>query len=240
MSPKLRRMDSRQIIAALKELRVPHDRIAAVIGRDRSAATKMLNGKRSVKVNEVAPLTDLIEEFRAKGGDEGLSIPAAAPAVDPRVIPTLLQVRYRVRAGLWQEVEFEEPPEDIAYPVLPNPKFAEWPQWLELVEGDSANLKIPDGHYIHVVDAREMGYAPKTGDWVVVERRRDQGAIRERTVKQVEVVDGIPLSLIRLWPRSSNPKWKEPVDMANGAREGEEGVEAVIVGLVIGAYDPHF
>jgi hypothetical protein len=42
-----------------------------------------------------------------------------------------------------------------------------------------------------------------------------------------------------LWPRSTNPRWSEPIDLTHGARNDEE-VEASIVGLVIGAYDPEF
>ena len=153
-----------------------------------------------------------------------------------KLAPRFLSVRYRVQAGLWMEDDAQAPVEEIEYAVLPHPRFAQWPQWLELVVGDSANLKVPEGHYVHVVDACEMGYAPKTGDWVIVERRRDQGAVRERTVKQVEVQD----DGVVLWPRSTNPKWSKPVDLTNGTRRGEEGVEAFIVGYVIGAYDPTF
>lgn len=153
-----------------------------------------------------------------------------------RVAPSFLPVRYKVQAGLWFEPDGEEPAEDLLLPVLPLPKYAAFPQWLEKVVGDSANMRLSDGCYIHVVDAIELGYAPKHDDWVVVVRERDQGAVRERTVKQVEVgADG----QVRLWPRSTNPRWQEPVDFRAGARPGED-VTAEIVGLVVGSYDPHF
>jgi len=163
-------------------------------------------------------------------GEAGVSEPGA------RFVPAFLPVRYRVRAGLWQELEFDEPPEPGHIAVLPDRRYADWPQWLEKVEGPSANLKIPDGHYIHVVDAIEMGYEPKSGDWVVVERRRDQVAVRERTVKQVEVNGGG----VKLWPRSSDARYQEAVCMTDGARTNEDGIEVEVVGLVIGAYDPSF
>jgi len=237
-------MDSRQIIAALKELRVPHERIASAIGRDRSAATKMLSGKRSVKANEIAALTALIDEHRRR--EPHLEPPQPATEADVRIVPRFLGVRYRVQAGQWYEIEFEEPPQQISLAVVPDPRFANWPQWLELVLGDSVNLKIPPGHYAHVVDAIEMGYAPKPGDWVVVERRRDQGRTRERTIKQVEITaDGI----VRLRARSTNPIWEratvlafrngEPITDA-GVEAGDDTTEVEIVGLVIGAYDPSF
>ena len=145
-----------------------------------------------------------------------------------------LPVRYSVQAGLWYEIDAEEPPEHRSVAVAPHPAFERFPQWLEKVVGDSVDLKIPAGHYAHVVDAQEMGYAPRHGDWVVVERRRDQGCVRERTIKQIEMSEG----RVALWPRSRNPKWSEPVDLAAGARPGDTEVQ--IVGLVIGAYDPDF
>lgn len=203
-----------------------------------TAVKDILSGKS--KRPEFKTLLAIANELGCAVSDftDGPSGAEPAPP-DHRIIGNILQVRYRVRAGLWQEVEFEEPPEDFSLHVLPSPKFAEWPQWLERVEGDSVNLRVPDGHYIHVVDALEMGYSPRTGDWVVVERLRDQGAIRERTVKQVEVVAGVPRDLVRLWPRSTNPKWSDPMDLQMGARPDEE-VEARIVGLVVGSYDPEF
>ena len=153
-----------------------------------------------------------------------------------KLAPRFLPVRYKVHAGHWFEVDTDEPPEQVALAVLPDPRFDQFPQWLEKVEGDSVDLKIPDGHYAHVVDAGEMGYTPKNGDWVVVERHRDDGAIRERTIKQVEVTsDG----RVRLWPRSSNPKWNGPLDYTNGARPGES-IAVFIVGLVVSAIDADF
>lgn len=165
------------------------------------------------------------------------AVNAEPPVVttDIKLAPRFLPVRYRVQAGLWYEIDAEEPPEQVALAVLPDPRYASFPQWLEKVVGDSVDLKIPPNHYAHVVDAVEMGYAPKDGDWVVVERRRDQGAVRERTIKQVEIVDGD----VRLCPRSSNPKWRDPVELTAGARN-PESVEVEIVGLVIGAYNPDF
>jgi hypothetical protein len=104
-------------------------------------------------------------------------------------------------------VDADEPPEQVALAVLPDPRFERFPQWLEKVVGDSADLKIPNGHYAHVVDAIEMGYAPRAGDWVVVERRSDQGGKRERTIKQVELG---PRGQVRLFPAPRTPGGKNP------------------------------
>lgn len=64
-------MDSDSIVAALKRYRVPHDRIAKVIGRERSAATKLLSGVRRVQADELVPLAELIGEYEREAGDLG-------------------------------------------------------------------------------------------------------------------------------------------------------------------------
>lgn len=149
---------------------------------------------------------------------------------DGKIVPLYLPVRYRVQAGAWIEMDYAEqeypsPPRAVA----PDPAYSDWPQWLELVVGDSVDREIQGGSFAHVVDAIEMGYALVDKDFVVVERRRDSGRLRERSIKQVEKQrDGS----VELWPRSHNPAWSTPLVLAYA----EEGVEVEIVGLVIGAY----
>lgn len=146
--------------------------------------------------------------------------------------PNFLPVRYRVQAGYWLEVDdyvhdYHAPPQ----PVMADPRYAGCAQWLEEVVGDSVNLKIPAGGFAHVVDAIDMGYAPRREDFVVVERRRAGGQLRERTIKQIEIRDGV----VELWPRSSNEKWNSPVILTDGV-SADEDIEVVIAGLVVGAY----
>lgn len=62
-------MDSDTIIEGLKRYNIPHDVIAEVIGRDRTVATKMLGGKRSVKVNEIELLQQLIAKYELEAGE---------------------------------------------------------------------------------------------------------------------------------------------------------------------------
>lgn len=150
-----------------------------------------------------------------------------------QIVPSFLGVRYRVQAGNWFEVDNESQVEIApGQPVAPDPRYAEYPQWLELVVGESANRRIQDGEFAHVVDAIAMYYEPKHGDWVVVERSRAGGLLHERTIKQVEIDrDGV----VRLCPRSTDPRWQTALCLTDGARDGED-VEVQIVGKVIGAY----
>lgn len=61
-------MDSDAIIEGLKRYGVPHERIAEVLGKDRTVATKMLGGKRSVKVHELEALRALVAEYEEEAG----------------------------------------------------------------------------------------------------------------------------------------------------------------------------
>jgi hypothetical protein len=56
-------MDTGGIVEALRRHKVPHERIAAALGRDRTAATKMMTGRRTIKAIEVDPLLALVREY---------------------------------------------------------------------------------------------------------------------------------------------------------------------------------
>jgi SOS-response transcriptional repressor LexA len=113
--------------------------------------------------------------------------------------------------------------------TVADPRFPQADQWISEVGGDSVNqLGILDGDLVHCVWYEAARGAPQTGDIVEVERIRYQGALRELTVKQVEVVG----NQIRLWPRSTNTRWTDPIVITDGAVEGEE-MEVYIRGLVL-------
>jgi len=85
------RMDAEGIIESLKRNRVPHDRIATAIGRDRTAATKMLKGTRSVKATEIPALLALVKEFEGENIGNMPEHPLADPDQDyvrVEVLPT--------------------------------------------------------------------------------------------------------------------------------------------------------
>lgn len=143
-----------------------------------------------------------------------------------------LPIRFEVAAGSWMAAdEFREEPLGYYEEAQLVEGYDQFPQWLERVVGDSYDRKIPDGALVHVVDAIALGYAPRHGDTVLVVRRRAQGAFVERSLK--EVVQA-PFG-VELWPRSHNPKWDQPLNYADGLREGEDA-EVQIVGKVLRAY----
>lgn len=144
-----------------------------------------------------------------------------------------LPVTHEVAAGTWRAVD-EVRQAIIGTVTVPGPlTFPTANHWAELVRGESMNRLIPDGARVHVVDAAEIGYAPRHGDIVVVVRRRAQGAFEERSLKQVRLTG----SAVSLWPCSHNPDWQAPLTLDGGV-QGDETSEIEIVGLVLGAYLP--
>lgn len=226
-------VDRNSLRALVRESGRSARKVSIDAGLGATAIKDILSGKS--RDPGASTLAAIAEELNVAVADllEGAPSAGSSGLTHVKLALRYLEVRYRVQAGLWFEVDAEEPPEQVALAVLPDPRFAPFPQWLEKVVGDSANLRILPGQFAHVVDAVEMGYAPQNGHWVVVERRRDQGAVRERTIKQIETM---PDGQVLLWPRSSNPKWREPVSPTDGARNADD-TEVEIVGLVIGAYD---
>lgn len=148
-----------------------------------------------------------------------------------RTASPTLAVRYQVQAGAWLEVDDMTQARIKGPPVAADDRFPAAAQWLELVRGDSVDLFFPDGSFVHVVDAIEIGYAPRDEDFVVVDRKREDGGLVERSLKQI-VKKG---RRVEFWPRSRNPNWQKPLDYATGAGEG---ALVEIAALVLGGYLP--
>lgn len=157
------------------------------------------------------------------------------PSVDsPQTVeqPTFLGVRYEVGAGLWRMVDDVGQVDYGHAPVLADPAYAQFPQWLERVVGDSMNLEYIEGTLLHVVDTIALGYAPRAGDHVIVQRMRDQGGTVERTIKEV-AFGPHGMTLIA---RSTNPRWaNHPVVVTNDGHD-QDHCEVQVVGLVLGSY----
>jgi transcriptional regulator with XRE-family HTH domain len=143
----------------------------------------------------------------------------------------MLPIIRRVQAGAWLAVdEISQVPPKF-HPAVRDPRYPTARQWLSEVIGDSVNkLHVFEGDLVHCVDAIDIGYFPKTGDLVEVERQRYSAREREITLKQVEVTR----RGVELWPRSTNPIWNGPILLDGGLNEGEEA-EVRIAGLVLSA-----
>lgn len=196
---------------------------------ERGFINDILQGKkRSVRGENLHLLAKALDWTAA----DLIDAPAAKPA--PTRLPQLrsLPIRFEVAAGSWHAADElrQEPLGNYEEAHLVE-EYDQFPQWIEKVVGDSYNLKIPHGSLIHVVDAVAMGYAPRHGHTVVVQRTRAQGAFVERSLKEVVRT---PFG-VELWPRSYNPKWDQPLNYLDGAGNNDD-VQVEIVGRVVRAY----
>lgn len=74
------------IIKALDRLGISHEEIAGVIGRDRTAATKLMGRKRSIKADEMPLLIALIERHERDRGE--VEDPTARDYMPINVLPS--------------------------------------------------------------------------------------------------------------------------------------------------------
>ena len=171
-----------------------------------------------------------------------------------------LPLRFEVQLGVWYEClgpEFSVFFEGNVPNFEPDGRYLGARQWLELVRDDSADAQILPQSLAHVVNAEDIAYGSRQGDWVVVERARAGGQLFERTIRQVDIRG----ANAHLTLRSSNPKWSgggdacvipipatpitntQPTAVSTAPDGGEQlspaaagGVVVSIAGLVIGAY----
>lgn len=153
------------------------------------------------------------------GGDASEMSPAHELAELPMIGP--------VQAGAWLALDDSGQEEPPMIPAAADRRYPHARQWLREVQGDSMNARnIYPGDLVHLVDVIGSGVNLNTGMIVEVTRSRAGGALREVTLKEVEVTgDGV-----LLWPRSDNARWKEPIRLNDGPADE---VEVEITGLLI-------
>lgn len=137
-----------------------------------------------------------------------------------------LPVLGSIQAGAWLAIDDSSQEEPEIRPAARDRRYPHADQWLREVQGDSMNARnIYPGDFVHIVDLTGAGVNLNTGMIVEVVRTR-AGSLREITLKEVEVTaDGLVL-----WPRSTNPRWKDPVRLDH---EGGGDIEVQITGLLL-------
>jgi len=163
---------------------------------------------------------------------EASGVPLPAGVFDAPVAPASvgeLPVVGPVQAGAWLEVDETPQDEPVMLAVALDRRYPHARQWLREVCGDSMNARgVQPGDLAHIVDFAACGAELRSGQVVEVTRIRAGGALREITLKEVEITP----EAILLWPRSTNPKWSEPVQLDDGA--GDD-VEVQVTGLLVQA-----
>ncbi len=143
---------------------------------------------------------------------------------------TELPIRDRIQAGAWLLADDTVQDFPRTFPAARDGRYPFAQQWISEVAGDSMNLLgIQDGDYVHCIDAVDISYYPRHGDVVEVERLRNGGRERELTLKQIEMTS----SGFVLAPRSTNPRFQQPLRLNDGVANDDEDYEVRIRALVV-------
>jgi SOS-response transcriptional repressor LexA len=183
------------------------------------------------------PLNDPAFPFTPKAATLQKIATAAGVAV-PTALATMAALRPEttelpligpVQAGAWLLIDDTAQDEPTFLTAALDRRYPHARQWLREVRGDSMNARqIFPGDLVHIVDLGEAGINLNSGMIVEVTRCRDGGSLREITLKEVEVTE----TGLTLWPRSTNPRWTEAVQLDDG-NAGD--VEVQITGLLLAA-----
>lgn len=169
-------------------------------------------------------------DWLATGSSSALSPPVSRPT------DTTPKFAGFVQAGGWLAVDeyFNQDEYQVPEFVLRQPQYTKVRQYAYQVRGDSVDLAgIHDGEWIVAADAADYidQYGDlESGDFVVVERTRYQGAERELTVKEIRYYR----DRYELHPQSSNPAHK-PIIVPHDEHPGDE-TEVRVLGVVLTAY----
>ncbi|WP_375458861.1 LexA family protein [uncultured Enterovirga sp.] len=148
---------------------------------------------------------------------------------------SLARVDGRVQAGNWVEVDVYDGDQGEVISAPRDPDFPFARQIAYRVGGDSMNRAEPrpirDGDYVICVAFEDTGLRPVNGMNVVVQRTRDDGQMRERSVKEIRLLE----DRTEFVPRSDNPAHKPIV--VPGDRDPSDTTVVEILSLVRFVFD---
>ncbi|CAH1670584.1 MULTISPECIES: S24 family peptidase [unclassified Chelatococcus] len=175
-------------------------------------------------MERIAIALETTAEWLAFGiGNPAPSGATAAPLASNRL--RQIVVAGPVQAGWFREVdEFTQDEPETLYDE-PDPEFPQARLVAFAVHGDSMNAAappIPDGSRVICVDFDDTGLAISDGMIVVVERTKEDGSLREWSVKEVEFHD----DRIEYHPRSTNPKHR-PIVVSHDP-EADDGTVRIL------------
>lgn len=133
-------------------------------------------------------------------------------------------IRGDVAAGSWLEPSaLIESPDSVDFlPTLMASPGDQASTYALRVRGTSINKLAADGDLV-ICHSIEMGDA-KSGDLVVVERVRDQGGLRETTVKRYYQTGAGAI----LQPESSDPLWQNVIQLKSDSDDDEVRIIGVV------------
>ena len=205
-----------RIKAARRKKKMTQEELAKRLGIATSTVSRWESDKMDITLDNAAALAEALETT-VDALNSGWLSPLGGGG-EERVLPVV----GRLEAGVWREDE-EWDRDEYDYR-----KFTIKPEWRHLqlkvyvVLGNSMNKRLPSGSYVLVAPTIANGLTPRSGQTVVVNRRRRDG-LYEATLKKYVVEDGREW----LWPDSTSPEFQAPIQIANGNTE-----EVTITGIV--------
>lgn len=193
---------------------------AAHIGASQGSVSKWESGISTPKFEMIRRVADALQiPFADIMGDD-------IDTDEQAVAGARVQVIGEVEAGVWKDA-MEWDADDRFPVVIPGIKHRSGLELFALrVRGPSMNRVFPDGAIVVVV--RTVAVAdPRSGDFVVVQRRRDDGTI-EATLKQLEIDE---TGHHWAWPRSTSPTHQSPIALS--ACDDGQTEEIEILGVVV-------
>lgn len=187
--------------------------LAKALGVDPSVVSKMVSGKREIKLAEIASVTAYLGES-----------PPDLNVQPTRISVSKILLAGRIAAGVWREAETLSPSDMYPVAVARDERYPTVEQYALLVEGSSVNRIVPNGAYVICAPYFDVRRDVQDGDLAHVERRR--GGLVEATVKCIKITRR---GEVELWPESTDAK-QTPIKLADTA----DVEEVVICGLVIG------
>lgn len=118
--------------------------------------------------------------------------------------------------------------EGVLVPAVPRADIAAGVQYAVQVDGQSVNLRIPDGAFAICAPYDKYPGGPAHGQLVHVVRER--AGLHEHTIKEIHYTRSGTV----LMPCSSDPRFQEAIDLA----ASEDDTTVRIHGVVIGSFQP--
>ena len=196
----------------------------------------LVGKKRSVRGENLAKLAKALESTTdyLLGGD---GAPGAALQLErsdlipaSKAFSSYAPLRGNIQAGVWLEAEVFDDDLGEAISAPRDPDFPHARQVAFRVRGESMNnanpTPIQDGDFVICVMFEDIGLELRSGMVVVVERTRDAGHSRERSLKEVRIFD----DRIEFCPRSTDSRFK-PIVVARDLA-ADDGTKVQILALL--------
>lgn len=190
--------------------------LASRLGRDASVVSRILSGKRSVKVRELDTIANYL----------GMPPPDDLMLVNDRVPVHEIKVIGVVAEGIWRQADLRDDVEEALLDVPVSKRFPGVERFALRVEGQSMNKTVPEGYYVICVPYAQVRETVQEDDLVVIERA-DAGKV-EASLKRVKF-NG---NRVELWPESHDSRFQKAVDFD----DADVANQVDIIGLVIGRY----